>query len=231
MGSTSPRRTLLLQQAGIAHRVVRPTFDDAGLVQGEVSLAAYVASLATLKAWSVVRAVMLDTEARTAAGSAFLYVIGADTLAEMDGQIITKPQCETDARRMLTQMMGRSHRVLSGLCVAQVDPVLGLVVSRVVTFDRALVHMGELPGATLDEYLLSGQWQGKAGGYNLADRLQSGWPIKFEGSAATVMGLPVEKLRNCLLQMDSSLLDPALVAETKRAEQQHELDLRSGGLL
>jgi septum formation protein len=231
LGSTSPRRTLLLDQAGIPHRIIRPTFDDAGLTQGQVSLAAYVASLAALKAWSVVRAVNLDTDLRASARGSMLYVIGADTLAEMDGQLISKPASRADAESMLQSMLGRAHSVLSGLCIAQVDPIDGRVVHRLITFDRALVHMGQLPAQILTEYLDSNHWQGKAGGYNLADRLQAGWPIRFEGSAATVMGLPIEKLRQHLLALDPTLLDPTLVKAHLREQHQHELDLLGGGLV
>jgi predicted house-cleaning NTP pyrophosphatase (Maf/HAM1 superfamily) len=54
--------------------------------------------------------------------------------------------------------------------------------------------IGELQEEQIQEYVASGAWRGKSGGYNLADRIEAGWPIECEGDPATVMGLPMVKL-------------------------------------
>ena len=48
--------------------------------------------------------------------------------------------------------------------------------------------------ASLERYLDSGQWQGKAGAYNLLDRMNAGWPLTYEGDPTTIMGLPMNQL-------------------------------------
>ena len=68
--------------------------------------------------------------------------------------------------------------------------------------DVARVWIGDVSRTTLEEYLSSGEWRGKAGGYNLLDRLAAGWPIRVIGDTTTVMGLPMVQL-NRQLQPES----------------------------
>lgn len=64
--------------------------------------------------------------------------------------------------------------------------------------DTARVRVGRIPIAEIESYVASGQWRGKAGAYNLAERLAAGWPIEYEGDPATIMGLPMRRLTRCL---------------------------------
>jgi septum formation protein len=81
------------------------------------------------------------------------------------------------------------HEVLTG--VALVDPATG---RRELFVDRARVRVGAIGGERIGEYIASGGWRGKAGGYNLAERIQEGWPIEYEGDPTTIMGLPMRIL-------------------------------------
>jgi predicted house-cleaning NTP pyrophosphatase (Maf/HAM1 superfamily) len=54
--------------------------------------------------------------------------------------------------------------------------------------------MGRLDETTLETYLAGAHWQGKAGGYNLLDRMNAGWPLTYEGDPTTIMGLPMNRL-------------------------------------
>ena len=74
--------------------------------------------------------------------------------------------------------------------VAVVCPRTG---RRTILADRSLVTVGELTDAQVADYLATGLWRGKAGAYNIAERLEAGWPIIFAGSMDSVMGLPVER--------------------------------------
>lgn len=60
--------------------------------------------------------------------------------------------------------------------------------------DSTIVSMGMPSDSELGAYLDSGSWKGKAGGYNLSERIDAGWPIEFEGDPTTVMGLPMRRL-------------------------------------
>ena len=60
--------------------------------------------------------------------------------------------------------------------------------------DSTLLRMGTPSDEDIEAYLASGSWEGKAGGYNLSERIEAGWPIEFEGDPTTVMGLPMQRL-------------------------------------
>ena len=100
---------------------------------------------------------------------------------------------------MLTQMRNRQHQTITGVCLMALG-LSGETVRRRIFCDRANVTIGSLSDEQIQQYLASGQWQGKAGGYNLAERIDAGWPIQCEGDPTTVMGLPMQRLAEHLAQ-------------------------------
>jgi septum formation protein len=182
LASRSPRRRELLIEAGYDFEVVVP--DEAaecGICSRETP-EQLVTRLARQKAADVV--------GRITAG----LVLGCDTVAECDGQILGKPANEENARRMLQLLSGREHRVLSGLCLWKVpgdQPRIRVAITR--------LRMDRLSDADLDEYLASGLWDGKAGAFGYQDRM--GWIHVVEGSETNVVGLPMEALAEMLAEM------------------------------
>ena len=78
--------------------------------------------------------------------------------------------------------------------------------------DTATVTVGDIPGREVNAYVNSGQWRGKAGAYNLDERLEAGWPITFSGDPTTIVGLPMRRLLPLLERLGispTSLPDPA----------------------
>jgi len=118
-------------------------------------------------------------------------ILGCDTVAECEQQILGKPSDEDDARRMLETLRGREHRVLSGLCLWQ-QPDGRADVRVAVT----KLRMDRLTDPEIDDYLASGAWRGKAGAFGYQDRL--GWVHIIEGSQSNVVGLPMELLAQML---------------------------------
>ena len=86
---------------------------------------------------------------------------------------------------MIESFVGRSHEVVTGMCV--LDRASG---RRHLVADSAGVALGALGDGDVAAYVASGDWRGKAGGYNYADRLAAGWPLRCDGDPETVMGLP-----------------------------------------
>ena len=179
LASRSPRRRELLEAAGYRFEVLRPGETvEQGLLGGE-SPAEFVARLAYLKAADVARRVVEG------------LVLGCDTVAECDGQVLGKPSGKDHARQMLETLSGREHRVLSGLCLWKVPhgrPDVRVAVTR--------LRMDRLTGGQLDRYLAGGGWQGKAGAFGYQDR--PGWVHVIEGSQSNVVGLPMELLAEML---------------------------------
>jgi septum formation protein len=179
LASVSPRRRQLLEAAGVDHDVRPSGIDDGLLPMGDCTPAAWVMALAFLKAAATAKQPGLHPAT---------LVLGADTVCLNDGTILGQPRDEADAARMIRAMAGTTHEVLTG--VAVVCPRTG---RRTILADRSLVTVGELTDAQVADYLATGLWRGKAGAYNIAERLEAGWPIIFAGSMDSVMGLPVER--------------------------------------
>lgn len=189
LASRSPRRRELLTSHGVPHQVIDADIDDGELSPGTGDPRSWVMALAYLKAQAGAIGARNDV---TRLGA---IVLGADTVCVKDRQIIGQPVDRADARRIMHLFRGTDHQVLTG--VALVDTHTG---ARDLFVDVAHVHMGDLSDAEIESYLDSGQWQGKAGAYNLSERIAAGWPIVYEGDPTSIMGLPMEALTARLRQ-------------------------------
>jgi len=188
LASSSPRRRELLAEANYRFEVIPPSdAAECGLCSGE-SPEAFVARLARQKGADVVQRLW-------SAGRRDGIVVACDTIAECQGQVLGKPADETHARRMLELLRNREHRVFSGLCVWPLrspEPQ--------VAVDVTVLKMDALPDEAIEEYLASGAWEGKAGGFGYQDRL--GWIHIVRGSESNVVGLPMELLERMLQQVN-----------------------------
>jgi septum formation protein len=184
LASRSPRRRRLLAEHGIDHDAVQPAIDDSHLQRGEASPAHWVASLAYLKA-----AAGAHTIGPARQSTLFL---GADTVCLKNGEVIGQPRDAADAERIIRLLQNGSHEVLTGVALLRVEPNGSR--TREILVDRARVRVGPLSDEQIRAYVASGQWQGKAGAYNLSERLEAGWPIEFDGDPSTIMGLPMRAL-------------------------------------
>jgi septum formation protein len=118
-------------------------------------------------------------------------VLGADTVVACGRRILPKALDVEMARRALTLLSGRRHRVHGGIALAMPG---GRIVSRRI---ETAVIFKRLEPREIEEYLASGEWQGKAGGYaiqGLAARFVRG----IIGSYSNVVGLPLFETVNLL---------------------------------
>lgn len=179
LASRSPRRRELLHAHGYDFDTLEPAFDDAGMTPGLVDPATWVMALAFLKA----------SAARPAHPDRDTVLLGADTVCVKGDHVLGQPADGADARCTLLLLRDGEHEVLTG--VALLCPRTG----RRATFcDRARVSLGPITDADIDAYIASEHWRGKAGAYNLAERLEAGWPIRYEGDPTSIMGLPMQAL-------------------------------------
>lgn len=189
LASASPRRAKLLREAGFEFEQMNPPFDDTQAELPEMSPKDAAKILAWRKAISASEHLEDD------------LVLGADTLLSVDGRIVGKPADADEARTMLRELIGRSHEVITGVCLLDVETG-----HQEMFTDIATVQIGELDEAVFEAYLTSEAWRGKAGGYNLAE-LREAWPIQVDGDADTVIGLPMQKLTPLLREYLSALSD------------------------
>jgi septum formation protein len=184
LGSASPRRKELLEQLGVRF-ALRPSHVDEPDPKGEAP-DAYARALAELKAAAVVERARSDGEPG--------FVLGADTIVVVDGQILNKPIDEHDAARMLGLLQGRSHQVITAVCVRAVSDAFSrtIAVSSVVTF-RAMDE------SAVRAYVASGEGRDKAGSYAIQG-LGAAVVRAVEGSYTNVVGLPLAETVDLLLE-------------------------------
>lgn len=171
LASASPRRAHILRQLGVEFRVVVSEADES-LLPGEDGAEA-AERLARVKAETVARGESLP-------------VLGADTIVLCDGHILGKPASALEAKAMLRQLAGRTHQVVTGLCLI----ADGCTRS---ARDSTEVRFAPLAEAEIDWYLSTGEPLDKAGAYHIDGR--GGLFIEaVAGSPSNVAGLPVRAL-------------------------------------
>jgi len=181
LASQSPRRSELLQHAGIPF-LSRPANVDEVVLAGE-SPESYVKRVAEEKAIAV------------EAGPEDI-VLGADTVVVIDGQILGKPRDEADALRMLEALSGREHIVLTGICLRRAtETILDIAETR--------VWFLPLTQREMQEYVATMEPMDKAGAYAIQG-LASKFIRQIEGSYTNVVGLPIELVYQYLRRWDHS---------------------------
>lgn len=172
LASASPRRREILTTLGLAFEV-RPSGADESQLEGEAA-AAYVRRVAGAKALEVASA----SEAGT-------WVLGADTIVVVDGEVLGKPGDDAAASRgMLRMLAGRWHEVTTGVALCRAGD--GLVRTIAVT---TRVKFRPLSYEAVERYVATGEGADKAGGYAVQG-MASGFVAAIEGSYSNVVGLP-----------------------------------------
>lgn len=185
LASASPRRRELLDQLGIGHEVLPADVDETAM-HGEAP-GALAQRLARLKA--------LEGRRRDGGRRA---VLGADTVVTADGALFGKPAGREDAIRMLTQLGGREHRVLTAVAVA--PPGEGPVLEAV---SESRVRMRAISAAEAAAYWDTGEPAGKAGAYAIQG-LGAVFIEHISGSYSGVMGLPLYETARLLQAVQSA---------------------------
>jgi septum formation protein len=170
LASQSPRRSELLRVAGFTFRVrSRPVEEVRGQDEDPRE---YALRLARAKA-----------EAAWEGGDE--VVLGADTIVVLGDDVLEKPADANDARRMLEALSGRSHTVITGICLRHRR-------GAILDSESTLVHFAALEHAEIEAYVASGEPMDKAGAYAIQG-LASKFIDRIEGCYFNVMGLPLAR--------------------------------------
>ena len=178
LASASPRRLELLRQVGIEPDLVDPADIDE-TPQRDETPRRLVARLAVGKAQAV------------AARHPQAHVLAADTIVAVGRRILGKPEDEADARRMLTLLSGRPHKVLTGVAVIAPE---GRAASRVV---ESRITFKRITDRELDAFIAGGDWTDASGGYKV-HKLAGAFVTDISGSYTSVVGLPLYETLNLL---------------------------------
>lgn len=186
LASSSPRRAELLGAARIPFDVFAVSVDET-FRAGEHPRRA-VARLAEAKATAA--SAQLPSDA---------VVLAADTTVVVDDQALGKPVDAADAERMLRLLSGRTHEVLTGLCVASDG-------RRRVRVEATRVRMAALSDAEIAWYVGTSEPYDKAGGYAVQG-LASRFIQAIDGSYSNVVGLPISSVYELLRDIGCDILE------------------------
>jgi septum formation protein len=178
LASTSPRRIDMMKALGVDFRTVDPMVNEASVYTSDPRTTAM--ARAEAKALTV------------AAQSKDAMVVAADTVVVLDGEVLDKASDGTDVRKMLTQLSGKEHQVMTAVAVCYPG-----FTDALVEVDIAEVTFRQLSEKEIDWYVSTGEGEGKAGGY--AVQGMGGQLIEaVDGDRETVIGLPSSLLTKML---------------------------------
>ena len=188
LASTSPRRRELLGLLGVAFQVIAPTSQE--ILTPHLLPMEQTQQFAKEKAESVSGEYPND------------FVLGSDTVIEIEGTLLGKPENMEEAQQMLFRLRGKAHQVHTGVSFRQNAEkiTIGFV-------DTAIVWLKSFNNQTLRSYLDTEESLGKAGAYSIqgegAELIE-----KIEGDYTTVVGLPLWKVAKVLEQQGLPLPNP-----------------------
>jgi septum formation protein len=177
LASGSPRRVMLINQAGIEPDALRPADVDETPKRGELPRAC-ANRLARAKAEAALELIRIDDEFK---GS---YILAADTVVAVGRRILPKAELLDEATQCLRLLSGRNHRVHTAVCLVTPN---GAFRQRLV---ETRVRFKRLSDEDIEAYLASGEWRGKAGGY-AAQGIAGSFIVKIVGSYSNIVGLPL----------------------------------------
>ena len=172
LASTSPQRRAILEQLGIPFEVVAPSYEEHDPPEADAE------QLVRDHALGKARSVVAQADGRP--------VLGVDTTVVLGGRIYAKPRDAADAERMLEELGGRTHAVVSGL--ALVTPGWELVDA-----EHTRVTFRPLTPRDLAAYITTGEWEGRAGAYAIQGK-GAALVERIEGDYLNVVGLPASLL-------------------------------------
>lgn len=188
LASASPRRAEILRNAGFDFDVT-PAHADESLRPNEAATD-HVRRLAEEKARIVARQLAKDVVGDST------FIIAADTVVVIDGEILGKPSSPGNAREMLRRLSGKTHDVYTGLAVLEGNGTVHTAVEKTrVTFES----LGE---EKIEDYIASGEPFDKAGAYAIQGR-GGRFISRIEGCYFNVMGLPLARLYSLLSKLDA----------------------------
>lgn len=180
LASKSPRRQELLRQMDVDFRIVLKEVDESypeGLSPTEIAL--YIAEK---------KALAFDEEAGDE------IVLTADTIVEIDGKILGKPEDEAHAVEMLQMLSGKVHRVVTGVCLIYKGQINKF-------YDVSEVFFRKLTNDEIKTYVAKYKPLDKAGAYGIQEWVGITAIERIQGSYTNVVGLPTEKVYQQLKKM------------------------------
>src|SRR2546427_10478776 len=188
LASTSPRRSQILALLELPFLMVPPAYQEAGARRAVPLPAQEALDQARQKAASLV--------------SRFpdAVILGSDTLIDLDGRIIGKPSSPDDARAILQRLRGRTHDVVTAVCLLSGRGTARRAPTVFEWVETAHVTMRDFTETELDAYLATGDSLDKAGAYSIQGAGRE-LVASFDGDYLAVVGLPLKAVAEGLAKL------------------------------
>ena len=174
LASASPRRRDLLTEAGYEFEVIVSDVDESVFDSCQNRPQEYAKKLALAKAKDVAE----KYPARIA--------VGADTIADFDGEIIGKADTHTHAEEITNKLFSKPHKVITAIAIVCLADQI-----EIVEAETTVVYPKKLTAEQIDSHIKSGRWKDKAGAYAIQENGDE-FIERIEGSITNVMGLGIE---------------------------------------
>ncbi len=184
LASKSVDRSWLLKQAGISFEVIATNIDEEEYkinISDPIELSKELAKAKALFAKNLLIKDDFDCA-----------IIAADTIVELNGEIIGKAENEEHAFEILKKLIGKSHNLITGIAIT--DTITSKII---VDYDITSVEFLALSDKEIRGYIKTNEWKGRAGAYSIRDKA-SLFVNKINGSSSNVIGLPMQKLYKIL---------------------------------
>ena len=194
LASASPRRKELLTQIGIVPEIHPADINEDTTPDDPKEV---VRVLAEKKCEAVSEQI-----AAGSTGEDSVFVLAADTIVCVNGEVLGKPSDEKDAARMIRMLAGRTHEVCTGVCIRRLS---GQKTAERVSFvETTLVSVGEISEEEISRYIATGEPMDKAGAYGIQGRFAK-YIDRISGDYSNVVGLPVYAVYHALKGMGYEL--------------------------
>ena len=180
LASASPRRRDLLRKAGYCFEIVPSGVDESKYNVNGICSKEHTKILALAKAKDI------------AAKFPNAIVMGSDTVVDLDGEIIGKPDHADHAEEIIRKLFSRPHGVITGLAFVCIEKEI-----EIVEADTTIVYPRNLTEEQIASHIQNGQWEGKAGAYGIQETGDE-FVERIDGSFTNVMGLPMERTEHLL---------------------------------
>ena len=181
LASASPRRRAIFKNLNIDAEIIVPDVDE-NIDKEGIPPEIFTQELALLKGSAAAREVIRKD-------NTVYLVVSADTVVVFEGEIIGKPKSRENAKKMLLRFSGKTHEVVTGICLWKLD---GKDDRCACTFCKTKVTFKPLSESEIETYLDSGEYKDKAGAYGIQEK-GGAFVEKTDGDYFNVVGFPTEK--------------------------------------
>ncbi|MGL4510822.1 Maf family protein [Cetobacterium sp.] len=170
LASKSPRRKEILAQLGFQLQIKSKDIEE---ISDKVEIVEQIKDISLKK----VMAVAVENPKE--------FVVGADTVVVIDGEILGKPKSEMDAEKMLKSLSGKSHEVITAYTLINLEKNI-----KITNSVESTVYFKQISNEEIEWYIKSGEPMDKAGAYGIQG-LGSIFVDKIDGDFFAIMGFPI----------------------------------------